>query len=222
MKLHREGKFLIPLCVILTSAILGGLWFPLQNSPWLYVWIFLALLGAVFVFLIFNFFRNPVFFISRNESLVLAPCDGKVVVIEETEDSIHLKRKVIQVSIFMSPLNVHVNRNPISGKVAFLRYFPGKYLMAFHPKSSSDNEHTYIVIDNGKSQVAFKQIAGFLARRIKWYITENQAVTQGDEMGFIRFGSRVDILLPFGSRVQVKLGQKIFGGRTVIAELPGG
>lgn len=220
MRLHREGTLLIPLSILIVGGLATGLFFLLKEPPLIYIWYVLAAAGAILIGLVFNFFRNPVIPPTVDAGKVFAPCDGKVVVIEEIEDDHYLKSKRIQVSIFMSPLNVHVNRNPVGGRVSYLKYLPGKYLMAFNPKSSTDNEQTYIVIDNGKHEIAFKQIAGFLARRIKWYIKENDQVNQGEEMGFIRFGSRVDILLPIGSKVEVELGQKTYGARTVVASLP--
>ncbi|MCL4137417.1 UNVERIFIED_CONTAM: hypothetical protein GTU68_033068 [Idotea baltica] len=169
--------------------------------------------------LIINFFRNPEIPIEKDDTKILAPCDGRVVVIEDVQDDVYFKGSVTQISIFMSPLNVHVNRNPIGGKIRFFKYFPGKYLMAFNPKSSSLNEQTFTVAENDKVAVAYKQIAGFLARRIKWYIKENDVVEQGAEYGFIKFGSRIDILMPTSCKVTVQLEEKVKAGRTVIAEI---
>src|SRR5690606_23208551 len=148
------------------------------------------------------------------------PADGKVVVIEEAEETEYFKDKRIQVSIFMSPINVHINRNPLSGVVSFFKYHPGKFLVAWHPKSSTDNERTTVVVRNRNNvEVLFRQIAGALARRIVWYVKENDAVEQGEEFGFIKFGSRVDLFLPLGTKVNVNIGDKVVGGKTVIAEL---
>ena len=152
--------------------------------------------------------------------MIYAPADGKVVVIEETTETEVFGERRLQVSIFMSPLNVHSNRNPVSGKVAYYRYHPGKYLVAWHPKSSTENERTTIVLDTGQERVLFRQIAGAMARRIVAYLKEGQEVRQGAEMGFIKFGSRVDLLLPTDCRVQVGIGESVRSGQTVIAVLP--
>ena len=213
-RLHKEGKTIIPVSFVLIALIVAGAF--ALHPVLAYV---LGAAGLVFFLLVLNFFRNPEFPIPQNENHLLAPCDGKVVVIEEVRDDVYFHDTVMQVSIFMSPLNVHVNRNPIGGTIRFLRYFPGKYLMAFDPKSSQLNEQTYVVAENERVAVAYKQIAGFLARRIKWYIAENDVVEQGAEYGFIRFGSRIDILMPLSCKVKVGLGQKTLAGRTVVAEL---
>src|SRR5690606_33133492 len=157
----------------------------------------------------------------RHPKHVLAPADGKVVVIEETEETEYFKARRKQISIFMSPVNVHVNRSPVSGTVSFFKYHPGKYLVAWHPKSSTENERTTVAVrtENGV-EVLFRQIAGALARRIKWYVQEGQTIEQGQEFGFIKFGSRVDIFLPLDAVVKVQVGDITKGGRTVIAELP--
>src|SRR5690606_29964036 len=169
---------------------------------------------------ILQLFRSPVRKITVDEKTVLCPADGKVVVIEETEETEYFKERRIQVSIFMSPVNVHVNRNPISGIVSYFKYHPGKYLVAWHPKSSTDNERTTVVVKTSSGvEVLFRQIAGAMARRIVWYIKEGDAVTQGDEFGFIKFGSRVDLFLPLGTDINVQLGQKVVGGKTVIAKV---
>ncbi|HAC25802.1 MAG TPA: phosphatidylserine decarboxylase family protein [Cytophagales bacterium] len=175
--------------------------------------------SVIFYLLILQFFRNPVFDISRNENQVLAPADGKVVVIEETTETEYLRDRRKQVSIFMSPVNVHVNRMPVGGVISYFKYHPGKYLVAWHPKSSTENERTTVVakMKNG-TEILFRQVAGALARRVKWYVKEGQPLQQGDEFGFIKFGSRVDIFLPLSARVVVKPGDITRGGRTVIAE----
>jgi phosphatidylserine decarboxylase len=151
---------------------------------------------------------------------VLCPADGKVVVIEETEEPEFLKDRRIQISVFMSPVNVHVNRNPVAGVVKYFRYHPGKYLVAWHPKSSTENERTTVVIENSKGiPVLFRQIAGAMARRIVWYVKEGDKVEQGQQFGFIKFGSRVDVFLPLGTKINVGLGEVVKGGRTVLATL---
>jgi len=213
--MHREGT-----PTLLFSTILFGLALFLV---WKYVPIvfpFLALVLAVIYFLLFWFFRNPKRQVTtKNDQKIYAPADGKVVVIEETEETEFFKDKRIQVSIFMSPLNVHVNRNPISGNVVFAKYHPGKYLAAWNPKSSTENERTTTVIENQKGIVLFRQIAGALARRIVQYVKTGDQVLQGEEMGFIKFGSRVDVFLPLGTKINVELNQKVLGADTVIAEL---
>jgi phosphatidylserine decarboxylase len=181
------------------------------------VYIFSFLLFVIIV----QFFRSPKFPITISEKEVLCPADGKVVVIEEATETEYLKDKRIQLSVFMSPVNVHVNRNPVSGVVKYFKYNPGKYLVAWHPKSSTENERTTIVIENSKGvSILFRQIAGAMARRIVWYVKEGDQVEQGQQFGFIKFGSRVDVFLPLGSTVKVELGQVVKGGRTVLAELP--
>ncbi|MOA14339.1 phosphatidylserine decarboxylase [compost metagenome] len=176
--------------------------------------------SAVLLITILQFFRDPSIVINQGENLVLSPADGKVVVIEEVEENEYSKDKRIQVSVFMSPVNVHVNRNPVAGTVKYAKYHPGLYLVAWHPKSSTENERTTIVIENKpKVEVLFRQIAGALARRIVFYVKEGDKVEQGGEMGFIKFGSRVDVFLPVGTKINVELNQVVKGGRTVLAEL---
>ncbi len=154
-----------------------------------------------------------------DKHLVLAPADGKVVVIEESFEDEFFHEKRLQVSIFMSPVNVHVNRNPVSGIVNYFRYHQGKYLVAWHPKSSTENERTTVVYDTGGAMILMRQIAGALAKRIKWYIKEGDRVAQGGDMGFIKFGSRVDLYLPLDATIEVSIDQKVKGNKTVIARL---
>jgi phosphatidylserine decarboxylase len=183
------------------------------------IWL-LALVSVALFILVVQFFRIPARLLTLDEKQVIAPADGTVVVIEETEEGEYFKDKRRQVSIFMSPLNVHVNRNPLSGVVSYFRYYPGKYLVAWHPKSSTDNERTTVVIQQpGGVEVLMRQIAGALARRIVWYVKEGEAVKQTEEMGFIKFGSRVDLYLPLDAKINVKMGEKTKGGVTVVAEL---
>ena len=216
--LHREGRVHVAVTTVLMLAMLSLGYVLNQNG--LPFWGFVAVLtGLVFWALVLNFFRNPHRVVTLNDSLVLAPCDGKVVVIEEVVDKEYFGDKRIQVSIFMSPLNVHVNRNPMSGTVKFFRYFPGKFLVAWHPKSSTENERTLTVVERNGLQVGYKQIAGGVARRIRWYIQEGDAVTQGQEFGFIKFGSRMDLLLPPDTKVLVELNQTVRGGETPIAQV---
>lgn len=182
--------------------------------------VLLAVVSLVLFGLIVQFFRIPKRPLTVHDTQVIAPADGTVVVIEETEENEYFKARRRQVSIFMSPLNVHINRNPVSGVVRYFKYFPGKYLVAWHPKSSTENERTTIVIQaNNGSEILFRQIAGAVARRIRWYVKEGQPVEQGQEMGFIKFGSRVDVYLPLDAEVKVAIGDRMKGGVTVLAEL---
>jgi phosphatidylserine decarboxylase len=218
MTIHKEGRTLLFVLLIALFIINWaiGFYFPQAQAVQT-----IALVVSLFFYLIIlQFFRLPIFIVEKNEKQVIAPADGKVVVIEETEETEYLKSKRIQVSIFMSPVNVHVNRMPVSGAISFFKYHPGKYLVAWHPKSSTENERTTVVakMKNG-TEILFRQIAGALARRIKCYVKEGQLLEQGDEFGFIKFGSRVDIFLPLGAKVNVKIGDKTTGGKTVVAEL---
>ncbi len=217
--IHREGKvtIFIALICVLGFTLLAEYLTVNTNFHFITYLIFGVML--VFFLFILNFFRNPKVDITLDINKILAPCDGKVVVIEEVEEKIYFKRKMRQISIFMSPLNVHVNRNPIAGKVMFAKYFPGKFLVAWHPKSSELNEQTYFVVKNEKIEVGFKQIAGAVARRICYYIKENQGVQQGDEMGFIKFGSRMDIFVPLEVQINVKIDDITKGGQTILATI---
>ncbi len=216
--LHREGKSIF---VILIGSLILLLWGVGQvGGVWsIVLWLLLAFVLFMLVFSI-QFFRNPKRPIATlDNSKIYAPADGKVVVIEETTEHEYFKDKRLQVSIFMSPLNVHANRVPVSGKVQLSKYHKGKYLVAWHPKSSTENERTTTVIktDDGK-EILVRQIAGAVARRIKNYMSEGQAVKQGEELGFIKFGSRADIFLPIGTKVTVGLDQMVKGNIDVIAE----
>lgn len=213
--IHREGYVIL----LWTLIILVGVNFIIFNYlsiKWLQ---YSLLVGSVVIFGLFlQFFRNPPRKFHPNAAQIIAPADGKVVVIEETEESEYFKDRRIQVSIFMSPLNVHINRNPISGVVSYFKYHPGEYLVAWHPKSSTLNERTTTVIeDKNGNAVLFRQIAGAVARRIRYYITQGDSVDQCSEMGFIKFGSRVDVFLPLDAQIQVKLDEKTKGGQTVLA-----
>jgi len=180
----------------------------------------LIIVSIILYLLILQFFRNPSRRTVQHPYHVIAPADGKVVVIEEVFEPEYLKSQCLQISIFMSPFNVHVNRAPIDGLVEYFKYHPGKYLVAWHPKSSTENERTTLVLQSPKGyRVLLRQIAGALARRIVWYVKEGQALGQGGEYGFIKFGSRVDVFLPLGSKVNVKIGDKTVGGESVIAEI---
>src|ERR1700749_3336503 len=218
MTIHKEGYTSIALCVLFIFVVNAIIQFYYPDAHTLR-WIVYILSFALFI-IILQFFRSPHFHINIDETQVLCPADGKVVVIEETEESEILKDRRIQISVFMSPINVHVNRNPIAGVVKYFRYHPGKYLVAWHPKSSTENERTTIVIENNKNQsILMRQIAGALARRIVWYVKEADKVKQGEQFGFIKFGSRVDIFLPLGSKVNVSIGEVVKGGRKVLATL---
>lgn len=219
MTIHREGHTLLFVLLIVLFALNWALFYFFPQSP--VIQNSAILVSIIFYLLILQFFRNPLFQITSNTKHVLAPADGKVVVIEETVESEYLKDKRKQVSIFMSPVNVHVNRMPVSGKISFFKYHPGKYLVAWHPKSSTENERTTVAVKmNNGVEILFRQIAGALARRIKFYIQEGQTLEQGQEFGFIKFGSRVDVFLPLDAKVTVKIGEITKGGRTIIAELP--
>jgi phosphatidylserine decarboxylase len=218
MTIHKEGRTILFIALAVLFGINWAVAYYYPSSPSIQnTSIVLSLLVYL---LILQFFRNPVFEISKNESQILAPADGKVVVIEDTEEPEYLKSKRKQISIFMSPLNVHVNRMPVAGTISYFRYHAGKYLAAWHPKSSTENERTTVVarMTNG-TEILFRQIAGAVARRIRCYVTEGQPVDQGQEFGFIKFGSRVDVFVPVNAKVTVKVGDLTKGGRTVIAEL---
>jgi len=218
MTIHKEGYTSLALTVLLIFVVNALIQFYYPSAHTL-KWIVYILSGALFL-IILQFFRSPSFHIHTSEKNVLCPADGKVVVIEETEETEFLNDKRIQVSIFMSPVNVHVNRNPISGVVSYFKYHKGKYLVAWHPKSSTENERTTIVIKNKDGvSVLFRQIAGAMARRIVWYVKEGDQVEQGKQFGFIKFGSRVDVFLPLGTKINVGIGEAVKGGRTVLAEL---
>lgn len=180
-----------------------------------------VILASVIIYLlVLQFFRNPSIVMPSDETLVYAPADGKVVVIEETMEEEYLREKRRQISIFMSPVNVHINRSPISGIVEYFKYHPGKYLVAWHPKSSQENERTTLVVtEPGGTKILMRQIAGAVARRIRWYVKEGDPVTRGAEFGFIKFGSRVDVFLPLDAEVMVKVQDKTKGGRTPLARL---
>ena len=178
----------------------------------------IKIIAILFLIIILQFFRNPKRTFILNEDQILSPVDGKVVVIEEVYEAEYFKDKRIQVSIFMSPINVHVNRYPMGGIVKFSKYHPGKFLVAWHPKASEENERTTIVVENNSfGQVLYRQIAGALAKRIVNYAEEGMQVIQGTDAGFIKFGSRVDLFLPLGTPINVVLNQKATGGKTVIA-----
>lgn len=216
MNIHKEGRKITG-GYLLVVLIINVLLFMLNVSPVISGAVLgLSIIGFIPILI---FFRNPVRTIATlDNNLIYAPCDGKVVAIEEVEEPEYFKDRRIQVSIFMSPLNVHVNRNPISGSVQYSKYHEGKYLVAWHPKSSTENERTTIVLKDGKNEVLFRQIAGAVARRIINYLEAGQTVNQGADMGFIRFGSRVDLFLPLDAKINVKINDIAKGNQTVIAQ----
>ena len=218
--IHKEGTPTILLSLLFIVILNAVIHFSGGNE--IVKWIGYSFSGLLMI-IVLQFFRNPSRNISLNDKHILSPCDGKVVVIEEVMEGEYFHDKRLQVSIFMSPFNVHVNRYPISGKIAYYKYHPGKYLVAWHPKSSTENERTTVVLSPSGGGVGggvlFRQIAGALARRIVFYGKENESVKQGDQCGFIKFGSRVDIFLPLGTKLNVKLNDMVSGGESVIAML---
>lgn len=217
--IHKEGRTILLGLAALFLTIFAAL---VLFIPEMEAVIFAVSAVELFVFLlVLQFFRNPKKNTIINPIHIIAPADGKVVVIEETIETEYFNEKRLQISIFMSPLNVHTNLNPISGVVRYFKYHPGKFLVAWHPKSSTENERTTTVVRRADGQeVLFRQIAGALAKRICWYVKEGVQVQQGAEFGFIKFGSRVDVFLPLGTKVNCQLNDKTIGGETVIAILP--
>jgi phosphatidylserine decarboxylase len=216
MTIHREGYKIIAVSV-LTFVLINILSFYFFNGPWR--WLALLILALSFVLLLFVilFFRIPKRSLTFSENKIVAPADGKVVVIEEVTDTEYFNDRRIQISIFMSPVNVHLNRAPVSGTVVYNNYYKGKYLVAWHPKSSTLNERHSIVLENSNGLILVKQIAGAMAKRICNYALPGKKFEQGEEFGFIKFGSRVDVLLPLDAKIEVKLGQMVKCGITVIA-----
>ncbi|MFN7706308.1 MAG: phosphatidylserine decarboxylase family protein [Chryseotalea sp.] len=216
--IHKEGRTLLFVLLLVIVAIIFAFDYFLPGMNVLRN--IVTGIALVFFLLVLQFFRNPSRNTVKNANHIIAPADGKVVVIEEAEEPEYFKGKRMQISIFMSPFNVHVNRMPAAGKISFFKYHPGKYLVAWHPKSSTENERTTVVVKTQSgTEVLFRQIAGALARRIKWYVKEGDVLDQGQEFGFIKFGSRVDIYLPLNAKVKVKIDEVTTGGETVIAEL---
>ncbi|ANQ47408.1 phosphatidylserine decarboxylase family protein [Flammeovirga yaeyamensis] len=218
MTIHKEGHSLLITLLIVFFVLNAALFYFIPEAK--VIQGISITVSVIFFLLILQFFRNPRRTIPQGENLVIAPADGKVVVIEQTQEDEYFKDERIQISIFMSPVNVHLSRNPISGVIKFFKYHPGKFLVAWHPKSSTDNERTTLVSENSNGvQVLYRQIAGALARRIRWYVNEGDEVKQGEEFGFIKFGSRIDVYLPLNAKINVELDQKTRGGETVIATL---
>jgi len=220
MKLHREGYLIIAIAFLLLSSVHVGNYFLHQSLGWTWLYALLTVAELVMMYLVVQFFRVPNITPIFGENEILCPADGKVVVIEETEENEYFKDRRIQVSIFMSPLNVHANFNPISGIIKYVKYHKGLFLVAWHPKSSTDNERSTVVTQHASGkEVLFRQIAGAVARRICYYVEEGQQVTTGAEYGFIKFGSRIDLFLPLGTTINVKIGDVVKGRITKIGEL---
>jgi phosphatidylserine decarboxylase len=214
---HKEGSKIILITLLLVVGIIFSADYFLKDINWLRTVVFLFAL--VILLLVLQFFRNPTRVADNSDNHILAPVDGKVVVIEEVYEPEYFKDKRLMVSIFMSPINVHVTRYCVNGIVKYSKYHPGKYLVAWHPKASEENERTTVVINNRVyGEILYRQIAGALARRIVNYAQEGMRVVQGKDAGFIKFGSRVDIYLPLGTEINVKLGEKAIGNKTVISK----
>ncbi len=217
MKIHKEGFTIIAIAIAILSTVnlLIIYWIDIDFVSYIIVG-----LSLVFFGLILNFFRVPLRKVAINDKHIIAPSDGKLVVMEEVFENEYLKEKCIQLSIFMSPLNVHKQWFPINGKVEYTKYHPGKYLVAWHPKSSTENERSTIVVTSSAgTKILFRQIAGAVARRICNYATKGSSVTQQDEAGFIKFGSRIDVYIPLSASINVKINDKITGGETILATI---
>ncbi len=220
MKIHREGYLIIAIAFIILAVLEVGNYLLFELIGWKWLLILIWLIGLTLFTLIVQFFRIPKRSFTADENDIICPADGKVVVIEEVEETEYFKDKRIQVSVFMSPLNVHANYNPIAGIIKYVKYHKGLFLVAWHPKSSTDNERSTVVTQHksGK-EVLFRQVAGAVARRICYYIQENQDVQAGEEYGFIKFGSRIDLFLPLDSTINVKIGDVVKGKVTKIGKL---
>lgn len=218
IKIHKEGHKILLVSGIVLLLVNIAVAFIFRNVTVYYI---TGAASLVIIAAFASFFRIPTRNFLSSDNQIIAPADGRVVVIEEVVENEYFKDKRIQVSIFMSPANVHVNRNPISGVVKYQKYHPGKYLVAWHPKSSEKNERNTVVIEHDEldAEILIRQIAGKLARKIRWYLNEGDEVQQNGELGFIKFGSRVDLFLPVGTKIEVDLKQKVKGGITVIGTL---
>lgn len=217
MKIHKEGYLiiLISFLILTGAAILLYIFLP----GYIYIKYFVFTAFIILFLLIVYFFRSPRRELQLSHDYLLSPADGKIVVIEEVMENEFFKDRRLQLSIFMSPLNVHLNRYPCAGKIKYYKYHPGSYIVAWHPKSSEENERTTIVLEhNNNQEILIRQIAGALARRIVCKAAEGKIVEQGEELGFIKFGSRVDVFLPLSTNIKVKIGQNVRGGKTIIAE----
>lgn len=214
---HKEGYKIMTLTAIILIAI-NIVTYSFIETYWIKFVILVA--SILFFLLIIQFFRNPKRTTDHNNEHIIAPVDGKVVAIEEVEEKEYFKEKRLQISIFMSPINVHVTRHPVGGKVTYSKYHPGKFLVAWHPKSSEENERTTVVVKNEVAgEIMYRQIAGALAKRIVNYAEVGSEVVQGSDSGFIKFGSRVDVFVPIGTKVNVEINQKVKGGVSVIADV---
>lgn len=218
MKIHKEGRRILFFTLLALLAV-NLLLFRYNAESDGFNKVFAAISVIMFLILL-QFFRSPARRLFTHEDLIIAPADGKVVVIENVQEPEYFDDMRMQISIFMSPINVHITRNPISGIVRYFKYHPGNYLVAWHPKSSTKNERTTVVVESEAGPlVLFRQIAGAMARRIVWYVNEGDEVSQGEEFGFIKFGSRVDIFVPLDTEIKVQIGEKVKGGQTIIAQL---
>lgn len=214
---HKEGHNIILFTLILLIGVNIVSYFYVDSFT---VRFTISVISIIIFLLIIQFFRNPKRQTQVNDAFVVAPVDGKVVVIEEVYEKEYFKDKRLQVSIFMSPINVHVTRHPVGGTVKYSKYHPGKFLVAWHPKSSEENERTTVVVENSKAgEILYRQIAGAMAKRIVNYAEEGQEVQQGSDSGFIKFGSRVDVFLPLNTKINVNLKDKVKGGLSVIANI---
>ncbi|MDQ3191081.1 MAG: phosphatidylserine decarboxylase family protein [Bacteroidota bacterium] len=218
MKFHKEGyPTLIAAIIFIALIIFLSHYFLFDLTILRYI---IYVISGVLLITVLQFFRSPKRTLPNDDTNVICPADGKVVVIEEVVENEYFKDKRIQVSIFMSPVNVHINRYPVSGVIKYVKYHPGKYLVAWHPKSSTENERSTIVLESKSGKpLLIRQIAGALARRIVFYCKVDQQVEQGTELGFIKFGSRVDVFFPLGSKIEVKLNQKVRGGETILGTI---
>ncbi len=220
MRLHKEGNGVILVFFIILTILVSlfHYFIPFQDFGQI-VLIILDSSALILWGMVIYFFRYPVFDVVKNDKHILSPADGTVVVVEKTMETEYFNEKRIQVSIFMSPLNTHMNRYPISGKLSYHKYHKGKFLVAWNPKSSTDNERNTLVFENDKTNLLVRQIAGAVARRIRWYGKDNEIVEQGEQLGFIKFGSRLDLLLPLDAKVNIQLDEVVYAGKTVIATI---
>ena len=223
MRIHKEGKKILRnsllILLLLNFILIESVYLAVLN---IHIGVpIVVMVGSILLYMwIIYFFRDPLREIALHEEIILSPADGKVVAINQVYEGEYFQAERIQISIFMSPFNVHVNRSPVSGILEYFKYHPGKYLVAFHPKSSTKNERTTAVVKRADGvEILFRQIAGFVARRIKFYPQVGDLIHQGDEVGFIKFGSRLDLFLPLNTDVQVNLGDQLKGGKSVIAKV---
>ncbi len=213
---HKEGYTIILVSFFAITSIFVAIDFLNLNVVMTKV---LRIVLIIILLLILQFFRNPRRHTLKNDTKIISPADGKIVIIKKVTETEYFKKKCLQISIFMSPINVHVTRYPIGGKIVYSKYHPGKYIFAWHPKSSEKNERTTIVVENKKiGKILYRQIAGALARRIVNYAKTNETVIQGEDAGFIKFGSRIDLFLPINCKINVNLNEKVRGGESIIAE----